>query len=356
MAAILTASQVPIPVGPTSTYYVDTGTPPNADPLAAGDSTDLLTKFNKIAVRSDLGAVYGGGCFGVCNGLTLTGVGLILGVAAGQAMIYGAVELPSGASKTLNDSIARNFIWLGRDGAIYVVENAITPPSGVSAVFIGTCVTSAGAISSIDYSGVIKFKGGIPWRETADTAVPGDTPGSGVSFFTKTTNGVFFWDTAAYSEQVLDSTLLLRDRTDPSAPSAAVALYSKSGDLYFRDGTAVKQLTDAGKLYIDQPSVVNQLTDSVNTQTLSGNLTLVATDPNVQALNPNGSNRDVTLYAPTSYGQWNRILNTGTSGNLVVKSNGGSTIATLTSGQYLTVTPKPSGGSIAWPSAVTPES
>lgn len=64
--------------------------------------------------------------------------------------------------------------------------------------------------------------------------------------------------------------------------------------------------------------------------TLSGNLTLTAEYPLVIRLDPDGSNRDVTLEAEaTSSGMFRMIVNAANGAeDLVIKNDGGSTIAT----------------------------
>lgn len=98
--------------------------------------------------------------------------------------------------------------------------------------------------------------------------------------------------------------------------------------------------------------------DPENDEDLAGTKTLTNADRNVQALNPNGANRDVQLPAsPLGWGDWFRIMNVGTANNLVVKSNGGgSTLVTLTPGQFCWIRPVTSSGSPAWPSSATAES
>lgn len=81
-----------------------------------------------------------------------------------------------------------------------------------------------------------------------------------------------------------------------------------------------------------------------NVATLSGTATLslgkvggAAASPQFQVLNPNGSNRNVLLPAllGSNNGLWYVIRNSGTSGNLVVKSSDGvTTYATLAPGDW----------------------
>jgi len=77
-----------------------------------------------------------------------------------------------------------------------------------------------------------------------------------------------------------------------------------------------------------------------NTESLSATKTLVATSPQYQFLNPNGSNRDVTLPAAATNMLF-IIKNTGSAGNtLTVKDSGGTAVSggtianTVTMGFY----------------------
>lgn len=81
--------------------------------------------------------------------------------------------------------------------------------------------------------------------------------------------------------------------------------------------------------------------EALNSETLSGNRAIVRNDYAVLNLNPNGSNRDVTLPDATTLplGWKIRIRNSGGANNLVVKDNGGGTLKTIASpaGTYDTV-------------------
>lgn len=69
-----------------------------------------------------------------------------------------------------------------------------------------------------------------------------------------------------------------------------------------------------------------QIRSASNRETLSGNKTIAATDPQYQFLNPNGANRDVTLPSATQE-MFFVIKNTGSAGNtLTVKDSGGTAV------------------------------
>lgn len=70
-----------------------------------------------------------------------------------------------------------------------------------------------------------------------------------------------------------------------------------------------------------------------NRETLSGAKALAAGDPAFQSLDPDGSSRDVNLPAHST-GEWFFIQNRGgATEDLVVKDDGGSTIATVNPNQ-----------------------
>jgi len=70
----------------------------------------------------------------------------------------------------------------------------------------------------------------------------------------------------------------------------------------------------------------NKVTPSSNTETLSGNKTIAATDKQYHFLNPGGVARDITLPIG-ALGMLFVIKNTGSAGNsFTVKDNGGAAI------------------------------
>lgn len=73
-------------------------------------------------------------------------------------------------------------------------------------------------------------------------------------------------------------------------------------------------------------TLTSGIKSAVNPETLSGNKTLSESSPQYQVLNPNGSNRDVTLPAGVAGMQF-IIKNTGSAGEvLTVKNSGGTAI------------------------------
>lgn len=202
--ATLTAANVPIPVINTSLNkladaYNTTGiTGANTLPTLVAGSTSLSAKWNKTALAIELIGRKGCGTYAIINGLTIsTGSGLNLGVAAGQAIIDGIVEIASATTLALPANIARCHIWLKQDGTLTYVSNSTTPPAG-NVCYLGSAVTGASSISSVDFSGVLYSLGAIAVRYTADTTTPGDSPNANGTFITVGTNGSYIWTGYAY--------------------------------------------------------------------------------------------------------------------------------------------------------------
>lgn len=170
------------------------GNAPVSDSIVTGERTSLSEKLRRNATRADLVGAYGGGGYGIVNGLDLSiGTGLILNIARGLAMIDSVVAVENATTLAVTGSIARIWIWLLQNGTITSVNNSTTPPVGACCL-LGSCVTGSSSITSVDTSGVMYLRGGNLCRETADTTTPADTPGSGIVFYTKTISGTYLWD------------------------------------------------------------------------------------------------------------------------------------------------------------------
>lgn len=196
MALTLTAAQVPLPMVPASILLL-AGAPPVWTYFASGDlAGGAAAKSKKSAVHGTEVAKYGAGFYAVGSGLTLSaGSGLTLSVAAGQAIIDGVVEISTATDYVLPNN-ATSRVWLQRDGTL-THKTDLTQPATPS-VFLGTVTTLSGAITTIDTSGIVSFVGGAPMRTTADTDKPGDSPSSSLSFWTKTSAGLWLWDGTEY--------------------------------------------------------------------------------------------------------------------------------------------------------------
>jgi hypothetical protein len=186
---------------------VSNGAPTVAEPYLVSESVNFRVKLLRNLARQDAIGRYGAGAYAIAwqagpnvttpsFNLTAPG-GLNLGIGAGAAMIDGAVELAA-TTLALTDNIARVYIWLGRSGVLYQVNNSTAAPSAEPVVFLGSCVTSAGAISGIDTSGVLYYRSASLMRETADSATPTDTPPAGISFLNLGPTNAWWWTGSRY--------------------------------------------------------------------------------------------------------------------------------------------------------------
>lgn len=212
MATVFTllATQVPVPIVPASLLSIAAAVPNTWSPVVANNSGSgsLTTPFNKNAARGDMTGRAGAGGYAIdwdsgpsssTPGLQLTvSSGLTLAVGTGQAMIDGPVQVTTPLTALCTDNIARIHVWLSQAGAVVLVNNSLTPPAGAHA-YLGSVVTSGGAITEINGSGVLYYYGAQLIRRTADTSAPGDTPPAGLSFFNRCASGaVYFWTGLEY--------------------------------------------------------------------------------------------------------------------------------------------------------------
>ena len=155
-------------------------------------ASGFTTKLNRNFKASDLGQSFGAGGYGVGDGLTLSaGAGLSCDVAAGHGVLDGVIELA--ATSIVVSASTTNWIWLKQDGTLVNQAGTTAKPSG-NCVLLGAAVTSGSAVTSIETSGVVYFKGGQLWRQTADTHEPTDSPSSSLRLFTTTSGGEFYWN------------------------------------------------------------------------------------------------------------------------------------------------------------------
>lgn len=191
----LLASACPSPVVYSGVHDITAGGTIVSEAIIAGNTASAGTaKVNRNATREDLIARYGGGGYAITEGLAISaGSGLTLNVATGHAMIDGPVQVNTGATATLTNNIARVWIWLSQAGAIVQVNNSLTPPAGAH-VLLGSAVTSGGAITSVDQSGVLLMTPLGLKRRSADSTTPSDTPSSKLSFIHEGVGKVWIWD------------------------------------------------------------------------------------------------------------------------------------------------------------------
>lgn len=205
MAIVKTASQVPSPqviafadLLDLDDYDVPSSVPalPEARSILAGQ-TVWVNDFNRNAAYLDLLAQAGGGMIAIVGGFAISdGGGLTADIAAGVALA-GALKRFAADTVVLSNN-SDNFIWAKQDGT-YEVETTTTPPTGICC-YIGCVTTAAGAVTVIDYSGVVYLYSGVSVRETADIGQPTDTPPATWNGYTKCQFRDYTWNGLAYKE------------------------------------------------------------------------------------------------------------------------------------------------------------
>lgn len=203
MPAILLASACPVPTVFSGSIFRNTGMTTNALVApAVPEAVTFIKQVNQLGAVSDQGNRAGAGLIGVPDNpqkiVLGVGSGLLLAVGAGYAMIGGPVEIATATTLAVPNNTSRVWIWYRQTGPVLACTTTTTPPAG-ECCLLGSCVTSGGAITSVDTSGVMYLRGGIGWRESADQGAPTDTPPSNIQFFAKTGGGTYFWTGTAYT-------------------------------------------------------------------------------------------------------------------------------------------------------------
>lgn len=197
MSVISSSCPAPVPIGTmTLANTARAGAaPPTSDTFSTGDYASIASAgLRANAARADISTRYGSGGYAVGSGLAVSiGTGLTVSVAMGHATCEGLVEVTAATVVNVNASSPREWVWLRQNGTFVVQNNTTAKPSG-NCVLVGSAVTGASTVTSVDTDGVVYWRGGELYRETADTGPPADTLDSGLRLFTKTAKGLYFWD------------------------------------------------------------------------------------------------------------------------------------------------------------------
>lgn len=298
------ATQVPPPI--SNAPAIPSG---SSGPFVTGMTLPTAALLNTVAGQLYAGILAGACGSGVVTGLALsTPSNLVIQVSAGFGVAAIPVSLLTNATVSVPAS-STTFIGLSATGSI--VTSATIAAFPTSALFLGTVVSNATVVTSIDYSGRITLIDGTRTRQTADIFGPLDSPGP-MRIVTNTQSGTFLWD-----------------------------------------GNAHRQMVGTGAIV--QP---------YNLQTLTATLNLTANAPTYQFLVASGANQAVVLPAPSTVplGVFYQVINYGDptvptqNHNILVQYPSGTTIATLTPGQGTPVFGPlpPSGGSSSWPTSISP--
>lgn len=258
---------------------------------------------------------------GVVSGLTLSASGLALSCTSGVVNALSCQTVTSVTGVTMPDNSTR-YVWLTTSTTAGVTTGTLslsstTADPGGNAVCLGRAVSASGVVTLTTYGRVDVMR----WTDVRT--------------------------------QKLGQNLLVCDHLNQwvgfgKVPAAAFDF----NDTITSAGSGVFSGSVSGTSF----SASQHQPDPVNTETLTATKTLVLTDKNIQALTASGASRDCKLPASTSltYGHWFRIMNVGSSNNIVVKDNSGATtLCTLTPGQYCDIRPTVDAGSPDWPNSAT---
>jgi len=197
------ASACPAPIAPGSSFpwpqdcYSGSDQPDVAGLLTSGN--DNFTPFwNQNAAMLDLATRTGSGGYALAyGGVVSAGTGLLASVTGLIAIMDGIVAKKSFADLSLPASTDPVWIWVKQDGTLQYTTTT-TPPSS-KCVLLGSLATDGtGVVGSIDTSGVVYMRSGMPYRETADVGRPSDSPDASLRLYTKTLAGLFLWSGSAW--------------------------------------------------------------------------------------------------------------------------------------------------------------
>lgn len=195
---LLTAIQTPALMAPSALIdpTADPATPNVLEAFTTGQTSGVALALNQNARHLENLGRFGGGGWAVVYGLDLSaGTGLTLNISEGLAIIDGAVKRTATTAALADNT--RTHLWLTQAGSITQKTDLTQPAS--SAVYLGSALTSGGAITSVDYSGRQSAFNGLPYRRTADTGKPADSPSSQLRYYHETDAGLFFWDGSRYT-------------------------------------------------------------------------------------------------------------------------------------------------------------
>lgn len=275
-----------------------------------------LYEYVKSYVAKYLELQYKGAWNASTNTPTLTdGVGnngdfYRVSVAGTQNLGSGSIEFTLGDEVRYNETLG---IWQKFDtGVSYVPVNKAGDTMTGDLGFSSNGRRITGDLSNSTRSNRLSFQSSTTNGNTIVQAIPNGaaTIGAFVSYGSSDANNASFLQTHAEN-------------------GLHVGLNSgKTGTGTTRN--LVFQIDSVTKAYLDALTFAfnlsGRLEPSSNTESLSATKTLTSTSPQYQFLNPNGSNRDVTLPSATTNMLF-IIKNTGSAGNtLTVKDSGGSAI------------------------------
>lgn len=296
----LTAVQVPLLMAPSAALDVaaDPATPGSLNSFTAGDTTGVALKLNQNSRHVENLGRFGSGGWAVAFGLDLTaGSGLTLNISAGIAIIDGVAKY-AGGTLALADN-TRSHIWISQAGAITARTDLTQPAS--SAVYLGSVLTAAAAISAVDYSGRVTAYNGVPYRRTADTGTPADSPSAALRYYHETDAGLFVWEgtryTAVDAQTMLSLSVAGSSNVTLTAAQSRHAILNLTGTLTGNINVVVP--TWAGRVWVVVNGTAGAFTLTVKTSAGTG---IAVTQGKVAILICDGTNVAVAFTDTVAFG------------------------------------------------------
>lgn len=301
---------------------------------------------NAAAIERFASAVGGRG---VASGLELSaGDGLQVEVSAGLVVTGGSARQTALIYATVPPSNSK-YVWVDEEGTIAFSDSA--SDLGGSNVCLGRVFSDADSITSVTTEGRCEIARWTSLRtySLGQNLLVLDTETGRVGIGMEPTVAFEVSGSARFSSEVSADRVLVRSRVSaPSGEAGAATLCFSGGELKaVQSGEPAVSLTRGFR-----PVSFGWASRSL---VLSDDLTLGSTDAPIQALQAGGADREIRLpaVADVDWGTWFRILNVGSSDDLVVKSfDGSTTLATLAPGQFVEALPVALAGSPVWPSSL----
>lgn len=320
----------------------------DGDALPAADWGGVMDAIELQSVM-----ILGRGVVG--GGLALSaGGGFDLDISSGYVNLLKLTSI-TGFTYEVPPSVTR-FVWIDEAGAITLTATSAYP--GGQKVCLGQFTSDGSGITSVSTNGRM-----VAWDWSDERTLEfGLTTFVIDNLNNRVGIGVVPTDLFESAHPLTAPGLDAVEGAEPAPVAGRVRIYAADPGSGFAELHVVHE--DAGAIQITEGGLVKatalaldkQREHPYNSETLSANKTLAATDANIQVLDPNGANRDVFLpaNADVTPGMWFKIVNPAAANNLVVKSNlGTTTIVTLTPKQYALIEAIPSGATDGWPDTAT---
>ncbi len=155
--------------------------------------TSVVGLFNQNAAMLDILTRYGGGNWGIIDGLQITLVNNYININQGQIMMDGIFEYPGG---TIPIPVADTFLYVDGGGNL-ITTPVTTPLTNTTYVYLGRLTVSTGSLI-YDNSGVPFIIGGVLHMLSGDPFYPSELLPSNSSGMVQTLGGIFWWNGTKY--------------------------------------------------------------------------------------------------------------------------------------------------------------